>query len=473
MYALYSDRYLIELPATHSFPIQKYRLVRERLLADGTLTPADLLEPTLAEPADILLAHTRAYWKRLSAGTLSEAAVRRLGLPWSEALVARARSSVQGTLTAARIAIRERVAANLGGGTHHACADHGEGYCVLNDIAVAIRVLQRDAWMQRMAVIDCDVHQGNGTAAIFAEEPDVFTFSIHGENNFPLRKVHGSLDIPLPDGTGDAEYLAALTPAIARILEEFRPGLVFYQAGVDPLVGDRFGRFQVSRDGLRRRDRLVLQACRDADIPVVVTLGGGYNRDLDQTVDAHCDTIRIAKGIWAAGQAGTVRSSAAPTAAESPADAGFVEEAGRLAQEAVSRGEGGPFGAVVVRGGEIVGRGWNRVLATHDPTAHAEVVAIREATGTLGRFHLEDCTLYSSCEPCPMCLAAAYWARIPRIVYACTRADAAAAGFQDADLYREFARPPDARTLQLVQVPSPSAEAALASWRADPHRTIY
>jgi acetoin utilization deacetylase AcuC-like enzyme/tRNA(Arg) A34 adenosine deaminase TadA len=473
MYALYSDHYLIELPTTHAFPIQKYRLVRERLLADGTLTPADLLEPTLADPADILLTHTKAYWKRLGTGTLSEAAIRRLGLPWSEALVARARSSVQGTLTAARIAIRERVAANLGGGTHHAFADRGEGYCVLNDVAVAIRVLQRDAWMQRMAVIDCDVHQGNGTAAIFAEEPDVFTFSIHGENNFPLRKVPGSLDIALPDGTGDAEYLAALTPAISRILEEFCPGLVFYQAGVDPLVGDRFGRFQVSRDGLRRRDRLVLQACRDADIPVVVTLGGGYNRELDQTVEAHCDTIRIAKEIWAAGQAGPVRSSQAPTAAESPADAGFLEEAGRLAQEAVARGEGGPFGAVVVRSGEVIGRGGNQVLLTHDPTAHAEIVAIREAANRLARFHLDDCTLYASCEPCPMCLAAAYWARIPRIVYACTRADAAAAGFQDEALYRDLTLSPAACRIQLVQAPSPAAQAAMAAWRADPRRTPY
>lgn len=464
MHAISSDSYLIDLPPSHAFPIQKYRLVRERLLAEGTLAPADLLEPSLVEPTDILLVHTRDYWDRLSAGTLSEAEVRRLGLPWSPALVRRARASAHGTLMAARIAIRDRIAANLAGGTHHACPDHGEGYCVLNDVAIAIRILQYDGWMQRMAVIDSDVHQGNGTAAAFADEPDVFTFSIHGENNFPLRKVPGSLDIALPDGTGDAEYLAALEPAVAHVLGEFHPGLVFYQAGVDPLAGDRFGRLSLSREGLRRRDRLVLQACRAAGIPVAVTLGGGYNRNLDETVDAHCDTIRIAKEIWAGARI------VSETSAE---DRAFIENAGRLAQEAVARGEGGPFGAVVVRSGEVVGRGGNRVLLTQDPTAHAEIVAIRQAAERLGRFHLDDCTLYTSCEPCPMCLAAACWAKIPRIVYACTRADAAAAGFQDEALYRELALPTDARTIQLTQAPSPAAEAAMAAWRVDPRRTPY
>ena len=298
MYALYSDHYVIELPSNHSFPIEKYRLIRERLLAEGTLHPEELLEPTLADPRDICLVHTAEYWANLSAGTLPADAVRRLGFPWSESLVRRSRASVQGTLTAARIAIRETVGVNLAGGTHHAFSDRGEGYCVLNDIAIAIRVLQRDRWMQRMAIIDCDVHQGNGTAAIFAEEPDVFTFSIHGANNYPLRKFPGRLDIDLPDGTEDAEYLNALEPAVSRILAEFQPGLAFYLAGADPHAGDRMGRLRLSHDGLRRRDELVLGACRDAGIPVAITMGGGYGRNLDDTVEAHCNTVRIARTLF-------------------------------------------------------------------------------------------------------------------------------------------------------------------------------
>lgn len=299
MYALYSDRYVIDLPPTHSFPIRKYRLIRERLLSEGTLGPNDLLEATLAAQEDICRVHTTEYWAQLSTGTLPAEAVRRLGLPWSEALVARSRASVQGTLSAARIAIRELVGINLAGGTHHAFADHGEGYCVLNDIAIAIRALQHDAWMQRMAIIDCDVHQGNGTAAIFADEPDVFTFSIHGANNYPLRKIPGSLDIELPDGTGDDDYLRALEPAVGRILAEFQPGLIFYIAGADPHERDRLGRLRLSHPGLRRRDEFVLGACRDAGVPVAITLGGGYGQSIDDTVEAHCNTVRVARALFA------------------------------------------------------------------------------------------------------------------------------------------------------------------------------
>jgi len=298
MHALYSDHYVIELPPNHSFPIEKYRLIRERLLAEGTLRPEELIEPTLADPRDICLVHTGEYWARLSAGTLPADAIRRLGFPWSESLVRRSRASVQGTLTAARIAIREAVGVNLAGGTHHAFSDRGEGYCVLNDIAIAIRVLQRDRWMQRMAIVDCDVHQGNGTAAIFAGEPDVFTFSIHGANNYPLHKVPGTLDIDLPDGTGDDEYLIALQPAVSRVLAEFQPGLVFYLAGADAHEGDRIGRLRLSHDGLRQRDELVLGACREARVPVAVTMGGGYGRDLDDTVEAHCSTVRTARALF-------------------------------------------------------------------------------------------------------------------------------------------------------------------------------
>jgi len=298
MYALYSDHYVIDLPPHHTFPIQKYRLIREQLVAEGTLSPEELLEPTLVAPSDVRLVHTADYWDRLTTGTLSPSAVRRMGLPWSEALVRRSRASVQGTLTSARIAIRDRIAFNLAGGTHHAFPDRGEGYCVLNDIAIAIRSLQRDGWMQRMAILDCDIHQGNGTAAIFADEPDVYTFSIHGANNYPLVKVPGSLDIGLPDGTRDDEYLAALETSVPRILEEFRPGLVFYVAGADPHEGDRLGRLRLTHQGLCRRDEFVLQACRDAGIPVAVTLGGGYGQDIQDTVEAHCNTVRAARVVF-------------------------------------------------------------------------------------------------------------------------------------------------------------------------------
>jgi len=298
MYALYSDHYIIELPSHHTFPIGKYRLIREQLLIEGTLSPDELLEPTLVAPTDARLVHTDAYWKQLTSGTLPANIVHRMGLPWSEALVRRSRASVQGTLTAARIAIQDRIAFNLAGGTHHAFPDRGEGYCVLNDIAVAVRCLQRDAWMQRMAIIDCDVHQGNGTAAIFADEPDVYTFSIHGANTYPLVKVPGSLDIGLPDETGDEEYLRLLDSTLPKILEDFRPGLVFYLAGVDPHERDRLGRLRLTHEGLRKRDALVLQACRDAGIPVAVTLGGGYGQDISDTVEAHCNTVRAAKAVF-------------------------------------------------------------------------------------------------------------------------------------------------------------------------------
>ncbi len=298
MYALYSDHYVIELPPQHTFPIQKYRLIREQLLAEGTLSPDELLEPTLAVPTDVRLVHTREYWEQLTSGALPDSTIRRMGLPWSEALVRRSRASVQGTQTAARIAIRDRIAFNLGGGTHHAFPDRGEGYCVLNDIALAVRCLQRDGWMQRMAIIDCDVHQGNGTAAIFAGDPDVYTFSIHGANNYPLVKVPGSLDIGVPDGTGDAEYLRILDQVVPMILTDFRPGLVFYLAGVDPHERDRLGRLHLTHEGLRRRDELVFQACRDAGIPVTATLGGGYGQDIQDTVEAHCNTVRAARVIF-------------------------------------------------------------------------------------------------------------------------------------------------------------------------------
>lgn len=285
---------MVPLPAAHPFPMPKYRLVRDRLLAEGSITDEHLVEPPLAGPEDILLVHTEDYWFRCVRGELTPQEVRRLGFPWSEGLVRRSRAAVQGTIIAAKSAVRDGVASNLAGGTHHAYPDHGEGYCVLNDIAIAARMLQRDGLAERIAVIDCDVHQGNGTAAIFQNDPDVFTFSIHGEKNFPARKERSKHDIHLPDGIGDDEYLAILREQVPHILDEFKPDFVFYQAGVDPFERDRLGRLKLTIDGLKRRDELVIASCRERDRPVVTTMGGGYAKDINDTVEAHCNTVRVA-----------------------------------------------------------------------------------------------------------------------------------------------------------------------------------
>jgi acetoin utilization deacetylase AcuC-like enzyme len=300
MQAFYSDRYVIELPPHHTFPIIKYALIRDRLVSEGTLAGAEIAEPALVDRREVLLVHTEDYYDRLVAGRLSEREVRRLGLPWSEALVRRSRYSVAGTINAARAALIEGVSANLGGGTHHAFSDHGEGFCVLNDIAVAIRVLRAEGLIRRAAVVDCDVHQGNATAAIFADDPEVFTLSLHGEKNYPLQKKQSTLDVPFVDGTEDEEYLGALALHLAFALDRFRPDVVFYQAGVDPYRDDRLGRLALTIEGLRERDAIVFNACRERALPCVVTLGGGYARDVGDTVEAHCNTVREARRAYGA-----------------------------------------------------------------------------------------------------------------------------------------------------------------------------
>jgi len=298
MHAAYSDRYVIDLPEHHTFPIQKYRLISERLLAEGTLAQTDLVEPGLATDEDLMLVHTSDYVNRMQDGQLTDRELRRLGLPWSPKLVQRSRSSVSGTVTAAGIAITEGVAANLGGGTHHAYADHGEGYCVFNDIAVAIRVMRRERAIQKALIVDLDVHQGNGTAAIFADDENTFTFSIHGAKNYPLRKEISNFDLALSDKTGDKEYLATLAEYLPGILKSFNPDIMFYQAGVDPFFDDRLGRLSLTHDGLRQRDEYVLWNSMQSGIPVVITIGGGYARNVSDTVEAHCSTIRAACQIF-------------------------------------------------------------------------------------------------------------------------------------------------------------------------------
>ncbi len=298
MRAYYSDRYVIKLPEKHRFPIIKYAMIRQRLEAEGVLSRHSIIEPKLADRDEILTVHSAEYYDRLVAGELTEREIRRLGLPWSEELVGRSRASVAGTVEAARAAIEDGVSANLGGGTHHAFRDHGEGFCVLNDIAVAICVLRAANLLRRAAVIDCDVHQGNGTAALFANDAEVFTLSFHGEKNYPLVKQQSTLDVALADRTGDDEYLALLEGHLAVILDRFRPDAVFYQAGVDPFYDDRLGRLALTLAGLRQRDLLVMEGCRRRSIPFVITLGGGYARDVADTVEGHCNTIRAAREVF-------------------------------------------------------------------------------------------------------------------------------------------------------------------------------
>ena len=290
-----SARYTIPLPAGHRFPIEKYALLRDAVLASGLVPPSALHEPERASLDALRLVHTERYIDALVTGTLSDAEQRRIGLPWSEFLVERSFRAVGGTCEAARAALDLGVTMNLAGGTHHAFPDHGEGFCVFNDVAVAIRMLQRDGRIRRAAVIDLDVHQGNGTHAIFAGDDSVFTFSMHGGRNFPFHKVAGTLDVELADGTGDDAYLAALAEKLPGVLAASAPDLVIYLAGSDPHEGDRLGRLCLTFDGLARRDAMVLDACREVGIPVAVTIAGGYGRDINDSVRAHVNTVRIAR----------------------------------------------------------------------------------------------------------------------------------------------------------------------------------
>ena len=298
MRCFYSDTFVLPLPEGHRFPMAKYSGLRERLLRDGIVRPGELHEAPQATWDDLRLVHTPEYLSAIEHGTLPREAQRRIGFPWSPQMVERARRSVGATLAATLSAIKEGAAANLAGGTHHAFADRGEGYCVFNDVAVASRVLlQRDAGVRRIAIIDCDVHQGNGTAAIFAGDRDVFTFSMHGARNYPFRKETSHLDIELEDGTGDEPYLAHLAHSLDVILQSHNPDFVFYLAGADPFEGDRLGRLKLTIDGLRRRDELVMDCCCSAGLPVVVTMSGGYATNVDDIVTIHANTIRAATAM--------------------------------------------------------------------------------------------------------------------------------------------------------------------------------
>jgi acetoin utilization deacetylase AcuC-like enzyme len=276
----------------------KYSGLRERLVVEGIVQPADLHEAPAASWDELRLVHTAEYVDAVATGKVPRDVQRRIGFPWSPEMVERSRRSVGATIEAARSALTEGVAVNLAGGTHHSFADRGEGFCVFNDVAVAARVLQRDGHVRRMAVVDLDVHQGNGTAAIFAGDESVFTFSMHGDKNFPFRKETSDLDVPLPDGTGDTEYLAVLRDHLDDVLNRHQPDFVFYLAGADPYEGDRLGRLKLTIEGLRMRDEFVFTTCHQRALPVAVSMSGGYAADVNAIITIHANTIRTAAHTW-------------------------------------------------------------------------------------------------------------------------------------------------------------------------------
>ncbi len=299
MKLFYTDHFELPLPPGHRFPMAKYRRLRDRIVGDPFFQRDVLLVPNAATVEQLCMAHASDYVTRVMAGELSAMEIKRIGFPWTPAMVERSRRSSGATLAAARHAIQDGVAVNMAGGTHHAMRDAGEGFCVFNDAAVAILVLRSESMIRRAVVIDCDVHQGNGTAQIFAEMDDVFTFSIHGEKNFPLRKYPSDLDIDLPDGTTDDHYLSALAEGLGKVLKHGQFDLAIYLAGADPFEGDRLGRLKLTKQGLGARDSLVLGELRAAEIPVAVAMAGGYAHSIDDIVDIHSQTIRIASEFGA------------------------------------------------------------------------------------------------------------------------------------------------------------------------------
>jgi acetoin utilization deacetylase AcuC-like enzyme len=290
----YSDHFVLPLPEGHRFPMIKYSMLRESVAASGICGPEELIVPHPVSDAEILRSHEEGYLRRVALGTLTEKEMRRIGFPWSQRMVERSRRASGGTLGACLAALEDGFAANLAGGTHHAFADRGEGYCVLNDSAIAARAVQAEGLVERIVVVDTDVHQGNGTAAIVRSDATIYTLSIHGAKNFPFRKEESDLDLALPDGADDGEFLDALADGLERALEESRAELAIYVAGADPFEDDRLGRLSVTKEGLAERDRLVLESCRERGLPVAVTMAGGYARDVEDTVDIHFQSIERA-----------------------------------------------------------------------------------------------------------------------------------------------------------------------------------
>lgn len=311
----YADHFVLPLPEGHRFPMAKYARLRECLSDVGGFASSDFRVPDAASDNEILRAHDADYLRRVASGALDDAAQRRIGFPWTPAMVERSRRSAGATLAACRSALlREDGAAcavNLAGGTHHAHRDFGAGFCVFNDAAIAALAMRAEGRAGRVAIIDCDVHQGDGTAAILADKPEIFTCSLHGAKNFPFEKQVSDLDIELPDGTGDEAYLAALDQAIDVVFSRGRPELVIYLAGADPYVGDRLGRLALSFEGLLARDERVFGACRAAGVPVAIAMAGGYAEPIEDTVTIHTRTILAARRIFSKQSGSTVSAVAA------------------------------------------------------------------------------------------------------------------------------------------------------------------
>ncbi|MDX2078670.1 MAG: histone deacetylase [bacterium] len=291
MKAFYVTDFVLPLPPDHRFPMSKYSGLYQRVKETGI---AELIVPPSATDEQILRCHTADYLHRLVQGQLTPAEIRRIGFPWSDMMVERCRRSSGATIVAGYAALTDGVAVNLAGGTHHACTDHGEGFCVFNDAAIAARELQACAGIKRVLIVDCDVHQGNGTAQITHNDPTIFTFSIHGEKNFPHRKFAGNLDIGLDDGTTDDDYLAYLEEGLHRAIFLSDPDFAIYISGADPFVGDKLGKLNLTKEGLANRDRLVMKMLREANLPVAVAMGGGYAPNIADIVDIHYQTVLIA-----------------------------------------------------------------------------------------------------------------------------------------------------------------------------------
>lgn len=298
IYIAYSPFYHHPLPEGHRFPMNKYRMIPEQLINEGTFTSKNFFEPKLSVGDLISLVHCKEYIKKLNSQTLSKTEERRIGFPLSNALIKREKLICIGNTQAALLALENGVSFNVAGGTHHAHRDFGEGYCLFNDIAVAAQYLLNEGKAQQILVVDLDVHQGNGTASIFENEPRVFTFSMHCENNFPLRKAKSNLDIPLDHFTNNFEYLKILENHLPNLIETVKPDFIFYQSGVDILANDKLGMLKVTKEGCAKRDQMVLETAHKHGIPLTASMGGGYADSIDDIVDAHCNTYRIAKEIY-------------------------------------------------------------------------------------------------------------------------------------------------------------------------------
>lgn len=293
MKVFYSDHYTIDLPEGHRFPMRKYRMLREELLQRKIISHDQLHAPELAERDDVMLAHTSRYVHGVLNGTLAPLEQRRIGFPWSEALVARSLATVGGCIASSYAALEDGLSGNLAGGTHHAMRDAGEGFCVFNDIAVSTLRLMREGRVQRVAIVDLDVHQGNGNSDILGDRDDVYILSVHGEKNYPFRRVPSTVDVDLPDGTGDEAYMDVVRRELEPVVS-FKPDIVYYQCGVDPLHVDALGRLSLTHDGLRERDRCVIETFRSRDIPVMLALGGGYANPIEETINAQCNLYEVA-----------------------------------------------------------------------------------------------------------------------------------------------------------------------------------